>query len=99
MRHSDEFSAVEPPAPAITTIGNLVCREYRIPAGMKVWSHTHDYDHLSILMSGKALLSNGSLISELDGPFMVEIRAGIVHEISAVTDCVWDCISAFKDTA
>lgn len=91
--------AVEPPAPAITMVGNLVRHEYRIPAGMKVWSHTHDYDHLSILMSGKALLSNGSLISEIDGPKMVEIKAGVVHEIFAMTDCVWDCIHSFKDTA
>lgn len=89
-----DLVAVPVPASETTVVGGVVRREYRIPAGMWLKAHTHDYDHLSVLLSGQALLSRDGAVKEVDGPCIVEIKAGIPHELYAVTDCVWDCIHA-----
>jgi quercetin dioxygenase-like cupin family protein len=76
--------------------GGVIRREYRIAAGMLLISDTHSYDHLSILLSGQAVLKCDGEIRTLTAPCMVEIKAGVEHALYAVTECLWDCIHALN---
>lgn len=94
------MQAIPIPMPDAETsvIGGIVRRTYRLPAGVIIGTHTHSYDHLSVLYSGKAqLFRNGGLAEILNGPCAVVIAKDVSHEILALTDCVWDCIHAFAE--
>lgn len=84
--------------PCETEVANgVVTVHYKIPAGRDVFSHVHDYDHLSILVSGEGDLTRGDGDPErLTGPRFIEIKAGVRHKFHAVTDCVWDCKHAME---
>ena len=75
-----------------------VCREgtARIPAGFELVSHSHAYDHLSVLASGTVLWSSGGqTVRRLRGPcasVTVESRASSIRCATQVTDAVWYCI-------
>jgi len=86
------------PEPVTERVGGLVRRSYRIPAGLVIFTHTHPYDHLSVLYSGRCdLYKNGRYAETLTGPRAVFIGKGVSHEIFAITDCLWDCIHAFDE--
>lgn len=76
------------------TAAGVTLIEWRFKAGMVMLSEIHEYDHLSILISGEAVLRTNGDETHLIGPKTVEIKAGIEHALYAVTDCVWDCIHA-----
>lgn len=76
----------------ISVIGGVVQRSWKIQAGAALKSHVHPYDHLSILLSGECMLLRGDEMVGLRGPSTVIIKAGIQHEIFAVTDIEWDCL-------
>ena len=86
------LTGTAPPPEETTVVGGVIRREYRIAAGTLLISDTHDYDHLSILLSGAGVLKRGETIQRLTGPCMVEIKAGVEHALYAVTDCTWDCV-------
>jgi len=87
----------QPPPPEETTVvGGVIRREYRIAAGTLLISDTHAYDHLSILLSGQAVLKCDGEIRTLTAPCMVEIKAGVEHALYAVTECCWDCLHALN---
>lgn len=90
------FRPVPPPEPIVTIAGGIVRREYKIPAGMVLTAHIHDYDHLSILVSGHARLRCEDRVADMIAPYMVIIEKGKQHEILAIDDCVWDCLHAFE---
>jgi quercetin dioxygenase-like cupin family protein len=73
-------------------IGGVVVREYKIAKGSYLRSHAHPHDHLSVLLSGEAILTVDGKSKTLKGPCMVEIKGGIEHMLTAVTDCAWDCL-------
>ncbi|MEJ8813384.1 hypothetical protein WKW77_20015 [Variovorax ureilyticus] len=56
--------------------GGVYSKETRIPAGMIVVQHKHEYDHLSILASGTVELLVDGVRSELTGPACLTIKAG-----------------------
>lgn len=90
----------EPPQIArheTTVAGGVVRIEYRIDAGTELFSHEHEHDHLSILISGEVILTAKGEAQRLIGPCAVEIKAGIRHGVFAVTDATWDCIFALQD--
>ena len=63
------------------------------PAGFDLISHSHAYDHLSVLASGTVLWSSGGqTVRRLRGPCAVTVEAGVEHSLRAVTDAVWYCI-------
>jgi len=71
----------------------LYAKELRIPAGFDLVSHSHAYDHLSVLASGTVLWSSGGqTVRRLRGPCAVTVEAGVEHSLRAVTDAVWYCI-------
>lgn len=76
----------------------LYAKESMVPSGYVVGKHIHGYSHLSVLASGKAIVTAGDVVKEYTGPTCIEIKAGIPHEILAVTDVVWYCIHATDET-
>lgn len=75
----------------------LYAKETFIPAGVKLTQHVHSYDHLSILASGTVDVSAGEEISRITGPACLEIKKGIAHSVTAITDAVWFCLHATDD--
>lgn len=96
MRH--DLKPVPVPVAEVTVVGGVIRREYRVPAGMVLFSHMHAYDHLSVLLSGRARLSRDGIETVLQGPWFVEIKAGVQHELHAITDCVWDCLHGLEQS-
>ncbi|HEM7879074.1 TPA: cupin domain-containing protein [Burkholderia contaminans] len=74
--------------------GGVYAREQTLRAGEEVQKHVHDYDHLSYLARGTAMLDVDGELSVLRGPCMLEVKAGKSHRIQALTDLTWLCIHA-----
>lgn len=72
----------------------LYAKQAEFPAGTAVLKHTHDFSHLSILAKGKVAVMRGENIDIVEAPACIEIKAGVVHGVKAITDCVWYCIHA-----
>lgn len=72
----------------------LYAKETRVPAGMALMKHTHDFSHLSILAQGKVAVLIGDEIEIISAPACLEIKADVVHGVKAIEDCVWYCIHA-----
>jgi quercetin dioxygenase-like cupin family protein len=72
----------------------LYAKETHVPAGMALMKHTHDFSHLSILAKGKVAVLKGEEIEVIEAPACIEIKAGLVHGVKAIDDCVWFCIHA-----
>lgn len=77
--------------------GGVYAKETIIPAGVMLKQHSHTYDHLSILASGKAAVFDGESVKEYTGPACITIKAGIPHSVLAATDLVWFCIHATEE--
>lgn len=72
----------------------LYAKEMRFSAGQAILKHTHNFSHLSILAKGKVAVLVGDEIEIVNAPACIEIKAGLVHGVKAVEDCVWYCIHA-----
>ena len=70
----------------------VYAKEMRVPKGYLAVSHKHNYDHLSILARGVAMVSTENSRHVYYAPSVVTIRAGVNHGIEAPEDCVWFCI-------
>lgn len=73
---------------------DLYCKEIHVKAGYFVCKHMHSYSHLSVLAQGKALVTADGVAKEYTGPCVLEIKANVMHQVDAITDCVWLCIHA-----
>ena len=75
-------------------VGRTYIRELHLPlAGLTALSHKHATDHASILGSGSVLFTVDGLTSRIDAPAVIEVPAGKVHSVTALTDNVtWFCI-------
>ncbi len=79
--------------------GGVYAKELRIPAGFKLVSHRHEYDHLSVLAFGTVLWSVGDAVPEvLNGPCAITVAAGAEHTLHAISDAVWFCVHATDAT-
>ena len=74
--------------------GGVYAREQTLMAGQEVPKHVHDYDHLSFLCSGIAIVEVGADLQTLHGPCAFTVKANEEHKVYAVTDIVWLCIHA-----
>jgi len=72
----------------------LYAKEASFEAGTAILKHTHEFSHLSILAKGKVAVMKGDEIEIIEAPSCIEIKAGLVHGVKAITDCVWFCIHA-----
>ena len=78
--------------------GGVYARQMTLPRGYKVNTHSHKYNHMSILAKGCALVIAGEIKTEYIAPAVIEIKAGIAHEIIAFEDTLWFCIHATEET-
>ena len=72
----------------------LYAKQMIIPADTMILKHTHSFSHLSILASGKVAVMRGDEVDVIEAPACIEIKAGLVHGVKALTDCVWFCVHA-----
>jgi quercetin dioxygenase-like cupin family protein len=72
----------------------LYAKEMRVEAGQAILKHTHDFSHLSILARGRVAMLIGDEIEVIEAPACIDVKAGLVHGIKAIEDCVWYCIHA-----
>lgn len=72
--------------------GGVYAREQTLKAGLEVDKHVHDYDHLSYLATGTAMVQVDDDFVIMQAPCMLEIKAGKKHRIQAITDITWLCI-------
>lgn len=77
---------------------DIYAKEMTLPAGHVALSHKHKYSHLSCLAKGKCYVMTDGEHKEYTAPAMIEIKAGVEHQIEAVEDVVWFCIHATKET-
>jgi len=72
----------------------LYAKQMNIPAGYSAFQHQHNYDHLSILASGKVIVQTDDGQVEYTAPSCITIKKNINHAIHALEDSVWFCIHA-----
>lgn len=76
----------------------VYAKELHIPAGFRMVSHAHPYDHISILASGVITLQVGDQSQQMIGPRALTIKAREHHTLFAHTDAVWFCIHPTDET-
>ena len=60
--------------------------------------HTHPYDHITLLASGKLFVKIGDDVTEYTAPTMIFIKAELEHELVAASDnTVAYCVHALRD--
>jgi quercetin dioxygenase-like cupin family protein len=79
--------------------GGIHAKKMLLPEGYFAVSHKHKYDHLSILAKGKCMLITDKGKEIFEAPKMIEIKAGVHHEIVALEDVLWFCLHATDDIA
>lgn len=78
--------------------GREYAKKMTLPANHFAVTHSHNYDHLSILASGTAKVTIDGESAIHQGPTCLTIPANAEHEIVALTDSVWFCIHATDET-
>lgn len=76
----------------------LYAKQMVIPKDSYAFQHKHEYDHLSVLATGKVLVKKDDNVEEIVAPACVNIEARKTHSILALEDCVWFCIHATHET-
>lgn len=76
----------------------LYAKRMSLPNGYEAISHSHNYNHLSILASGRVTVRTDTSVTEYTAPACIEIAAGTHHSITAHADVVWYCIHATDAT-
>lgn len=74
--------------------GGVYIKETAIPAGMLLQQHRHQFDHLSLLANGTAVVEVDGKRRAMHGPDCIVIEAGKNHSVTAVTDVTWYCVHA-----
>ena len=78
--------------------GREYAKQMTLPAGHYAETHSHNFDHLSILASGTVTVELDGINETFTGPTCIVIRAGQQHKITAHTDSVWFCVHATDET-
>jgi quercetin dioxygenase-like cupin family protein len=80
-------------------VANLFSRMMRFEkAGDFEVGHTHQFDHLTLLASGRLKVTVEGVATEFAAPHMIYIRKDKVHELEALADeTVAYCIHALRD--
>lgn len=74
--------------------GGMYIKETHFKAGDWGEKHTHSFDHLSVLASGRVQLTVDNVSVEIEGPKILTVQAGKVHQVLALTDATWLCCHA-----
>lgn len=73
-------------------------KETFFDAGEGGEKHIHNFDHLSVLVSGTVKLYVDGVASIKTAPEVITIQAGKLHQVIALTDAVWHCTHATNCT-
>jgi len=77
---------------------DIYAKELHIPKGHVALGHRHTYSHLSLLGKGVCKLSreiDGVLVeTKHTAPAVLDIKAGVEHQVEALEDVVWFCVHA-----
>ena len=76
----------------------VYAKQMHLPADHYAESHAHEYDHLSILACGTALITVNGEETRYRAPACIEIKAGVSHKITALSPVDWFCIHATNET-
>ena len=60
-------------------------------------THKHIYDHLSILAQGEVELTLDGIKTRFTAPTCIDIKAGIEHQIEALTDSTFFCVHSSNE--
>lgn len=75
--------------------GGVYCKEMMIPNEFEVVSHSHKFDHLSVLTMGCVIVEADGVQETYYAPAVIEIKAGVNHSVTPVNgDAHWLCIHA-----
>lgn len=87
------------PTVYIGCVANLYSRMMNFKrAGDIEIGHTHQFDHLTLLATGKLKVTVDGVASEFTAPHMIYIHKDKVHELEALTDAtVAYCIHVLHD--
>ena len=69
-------------------------KEIRLNPGDVIGKHVHDFDHISVLLIGSAYIKIGGITRFAEAPFALKVKAGVEHEVTAITKAVWLCVHA-----
>jgi quercetin dioxygenase-like cupin family protein len=68
-------------------------KQISVAAGLKISQHLHAFDHVHIVAAGVIeLIENGTERRFITGPNHLIIKAGVLHEMRAITDAVLYCV-------
>lgn len=71
--------------------GGVYIKETHFKAGDWGEKHTHSFEHLSVLVSGRVQLTVDNVSVELVGPQILTVQADKIHQVKCLTDTVWLC--------
>lgn len=76
----------------------IYARELHIQKGVTLTGKIHKYEQLNILAKGKMKVLVGSIIKEIEAPFIVVSPPGTKRIAYALEDCVWITIHGTHET-
>lgn len=90
---------MRPPIVELGCVANLFSRMMHFKrAGDIEIGHTHQFDHLTLLATGKLKVTVEGVATEFTAPHMIYIHKDKVHELEALVDeTVAYCIHALRD--
>lgn len=88
------------PIVKLGAVGNIYSRQMHFQkAGDIEMGHTHQFDHLTLLATGKLQVTVEGVITNFDAPHMIYIHKDKNHELVALEDnTVAYCIHPIKDS-
>ena len=87
------------PSIKIGSVSNIYVRQMHfVNAGDIEYGHSHKFDHLSLLSSGKVMSIVDGKESVFEAPMMIFIKKDIQHEFVALEDnTVLHCVHAIRN--
>ena len=76
----------------------LYARQITLPKDHFAVTHAHEYDHFTILASGRVTVEIDGNFEEFAAPACINISAGNHHRFVAIEDAVWFCVHATDET-
>lgn len=83
----------------ISCVSNVFIKQMRfLKAGDTEQGHSHCFDHVTLLATGKIKLTANGKSDEFTAPHHIFIKAGVEHELVALEDnTTVHCIHAIRD--
>lgn len=78
--------------------GGIACKRLRFKRGSYAPQHAHIHDHLSVVASGFCRVEVDGVSTDYGPGDCIEVAAGKVHGVRALTDATWLCLHASDET-